>query len=689
MASFAWQDVDQAHMRQQIILLQMLNHTPGRPSETAVSDRANKNDDSHPRTLSLRCEKAIAESFTFLAAITDDPQRVLAVCVEERQKGKSLAIRMAVNHGDLEKVKTGLRRVTTVLERVAQRSETAFCLMLTISQLIETVSEQEPFEPLQRALLREVVALNQNRILIRLQSSHATLKCNYKKVKQRRPKLIQQLSEAVKDQIITTGPRVTPPAFALMKADLDKLGALFVTLESMTPSEARSQAGLNILIEMVMICQQVQTRQIIDLVLARSPRLDPTSRKKLATVVTKISRYYVVSRFLHQAAQKFSVFSSIEVLTVKIRAPKLPVMELDPHISSIIHGLPEIFRRRKMPSNSRLRSVTDIEEYLRQGASSPSPVHAEIQLLYFYEGSISRLPPRIICSSKKACFLCNLFFKLHGKFIIPSTHGRLYEKWALPEKIEGARRSPGEGLTTTLQRFSCAVDDALTRETQSTRKPYPCPYESAILLSAACLLSDRSNFTSHHSTSAIERGRISSPLTRHTLSPLGRPSENNALQLSSSPASEFTGPVLHPCDHEKTELLTKAIDNESVRDLLPERLLLERGQQIWRKLSPCGQEFKVVTPRIHLNLSHDQAQQIQLSHGRQCWVELEWLSEKDALKSQDAAAVNLYDLPEDSDKTIEYSGAERPKELYICRDRDIISVRCSLYEPLNGQRQGE
>jgi hypothetical protein len=55
-------------------------------------------------------------------------------------------------------------------------------------------------------------------------------------------------------------------------------------------------------------------------------------------------------------------------------------------------------------------------------------VHAEIQLLFFYEAHPSRRRPRFICSSKSACYLCNLFFSLHGGFYVPRTHGRLYAR---------------------------------------------------------------------------------------------------------------------------------------------------------------------------------------------------------------------------------------------------------------------
>ena len=60
-------------------------------------------------------------------------------------------------------------------------------------------------------------------------------------------------------------------------------------------------------------------------------------------------------------------------------------------------------------------------------------IHAEIQLVFFYEQRTDIRRPRVICSSKSACFLCNLFIRLHGKFVMAKTHGVLYSKWTLPD----------------------------------------------------------------------------------------------------------------------------------------------------------------------------------------------------------------------------------------------------------------
>ena len=61
------------------------------------------------------------DNLAFLSAWSDDPDNVMAVCVEENQGREGLTIRMASNAGDLEPVKEGFTRIATILERAAAK----------------------------------------------------------------------------------------------------------------------------------------------------------------------------------------------------------------------------------------------------------------------------------------------------------------------------------------------------------------------------------------------------------------------------------------------------------------------------------------------------------------------------------------------------------------------------------------
>lgn len=94
-------------------------------------------------------------------------------------------------------------------------------------------------------------------------------------------------------------------------------------------------------------------------------------------------------------------------------------------------------RYRKLFLNIYLRPIPSYRSITipLNGVESTCFVHAEIQLLTFYamNDSLDSLKPRILGVSKSACYLCNLFIFNHGRFFITKTHGQLYEKWTVPD----------------------------------------------------------------------------------------------------------------------------------------------------------------------------------------------------------------------------------------------------------------
>lgn len=120
MGSHDWRNIDQAQLLQKVILLQILNRTPEKPSEINLSELKAREDEFCGRVLDLQREKDLAESFAFLAATTKDPKKVVAACVEEGQEKGCLTVRLAINRGNLDHVITGFERMAKILERVAR-----------------------------------------------------------------------------------------------------------------------------------------------------------------------------------------------------------------------------------------------------------------------------------------------------------------------------------------------------------------------------------------------------------------------------------------------------------------------------------------------------------------------------------------------------------------------------------------
>ena len=72
------------------------------------------------RLLSFDHEERLANDLAFLSATVYDPERVMAVALEEDNDHQGLTIRFASNSGDLSELCSGMSALTTILEKVAQ-----------------------------------------------------------------------------------------------------------------------------------------------------------------------------------------------------------------------------------------------------------------------------------------------------------------------------------------------------------------------------------------------------------------------------------------------------------------------------------------------------------------------------------------------------------------------------------------
>lgn len=318
------------------------------------------------------------------------------------------------------------------------------------------------------------------------------MKCNFNGEKKLRPQLIPQLWQVVSDSCAV----VASPALVSLKTDIKILQAHFATLESGSAAHTRSATGFTLLLKIVKSCQHLLSLQLLQPMLENSSAIGAGSKSWILAAMTKLGRYVAVARFLTEAARRYSIFRHIEISIVKLGATARLVVEPDNFTSSIIDNLCSGARCKEVFSKMRARSASDIKSFLSHNASFARPVHAEVQLLFYYESTSSQMPPRVICSSKKACYLCNLFFKIHGRFTVPSSHGRLYEKWALPNAADAEVR---DRIANCTKMFILSIEGNLTQAIRSVRTPYLHPLDSAVFSSAACSQSSHSKVSTHRS----------------------------------------------------------------------------------------------------------------------------------------------------------------------------------------------
>jgi hypothetical protein len=121
MMAVVWGEHERKRLLEMIFLLHLLNETLERPSENSLSEQSIQDGKSPARILSLRREGELVETLAFLAAYTDDPSRVVAVCVDESQHGNAMIVRMAVNNGSLVIAKEAFEKMARILERAAAK----------------------------------------------------------------------------------------------------------------------------------------------------------------------------------------------------------------------------------------------------------------------------------------------------------------------------------------------------------------------------------------------------------------------------------------------------------------------------------------------------------------------------------------------------------------------------------------
>ena len=342
-----------------------------------------------------------------------------------------------------------------------------------------------------KALFRCIVILDYYRILSRLRSRHA------KKFRTKdRPVLVTLLWTAIQDPSIRPGSGITILELKNIRTKVNALKTVFEKFEDIPNHSAQSVEVQDAIMDLIIHMDALGSQMKLKSALESSKTLDRSIKEFLPVAVRKIGRYYSISHELVCAARnkEYSIFNNIEIETCRIHCSPQPSYE-DGNTGPLI-TLQNVFRPRtavelKVLRQSLERSLSKKIETISDEFRSIIAdyyqfvkMHAEIQLLFYYEQNPRRLRPRVICSSKSACYLCDLFFKVHGQFYVPRTHGRLYQKWTLPDwrvMIPEMRRREFNVLLT---QFKDALKDSIRTALESGPVRVHHPNESVLIMPA-------------------------------------------------------------------------------------------------------------------------------------------------------------------------------------------------------------
>ena len=432
----------------------------------------------------------------------------------------------------------------------------------------------------------------------------------------------------------------------------------------------------------------------------QSPSLiDPGLVTFLPQAISKLGRYYGITCDLIDAARssQYTIFRRIAMEV--LGEPPLDTQALANGLLNFDGALERITSTSCQTQfnhyNSESRSIARTRYQARiSNRLSPWKVHAEIQLLFFYELNADIPRPRFICSSKSACYLCDLFVKSHGKFCLPRTHGRLYDRWILPEQSVHQPFRRHQSIQEAIDRFNSALESKIFQTLGTERASLHHPNESVLHL--------REPWSSNSTLPALETRQICK-----------KPSDYSMIRLAKGPDAHIPGASANDDVSSETAFgqrnmksgetfesvtpISSQTVTEEQRSMSPSNLAvtpLSHGETLCHRLSRACDTLVVHTDAITLHASWDGTpiNVVESASGASitqdvCWVQVKWLSHGSHIpgSDQNVDCVHLETLGSTSDSvqevTFEGGSARSQKALSVQNGRHVLEIQYYFEDP--------
>ena len=221
----------------------------------------------------------------------------------------------------------------------------------------------------------------------------------------------------------------------------------------------------------------------LEKVLQCSRFLDPCTKSFLPLAVDKLGQYYGVALDLIAASRgsQSQLFQRVSIETLEESEENATIQNYQ-SFDQVLQRTTGKVINQPTPQQSAILSTArwKFQSRLQSCAISPK-IHAEIQLLLFYERNPDIRPPRIICSSKSACYLCNMFIRLYNRFRMPKTHGRIYDTWTLPGWVFD-KAYAGPHISSVIEHFNVSIEAKILQVVTNAERPFQDPNESTLRL---------------------------------------------------------------------------------------------------------------------------------------------------------------------------------------------------------------
>ncbi|KAI0385167.1 hypothetical protein F5Y04DRAFT_247068 [Hypomontagnella monticulosa] len=545
-----------------IAALHLLHVVPTRPSSNPVTDIQRRPDNY---TLSFEKELKLSSTLSFLAYFKDDANNIPAVCIEEDVDADHLNVLLALNQSKGDRV-----------EQAPEELRTGFNIIFALLAKADNNSLD-----IEANVFKAIVIMCSKRILHRLRL-----------IKGSKNTQSQPITEVLQRALDSLKRSPSPPS-----SFLEKGREVLRLVDAWT--KHRTQARIQELVDGIYHLRQIGgLHDLIGNIPNRD--MDPGQRTHLFNMIAKVSRYREAARFLFRTAKKMPLARKMRLVFVQLPQEafsRVPCNACNPNLDRIV-SLTEGLKKdeRDLSKICRFLKTTEVEakrEFVRQTRKTmrESRIHAEIQLLYYCESQISnhRLP-RVVCSSKKACWLCNEFILMHGKLHMPGCHGKVYPGWRLPALHGPLFDDFAMRFNSRLQiRLADSLHTLFARRERTT---YPDPHESS-LLSLPWSDSTLSTLTPPPSDSPEESPpEIDLPPSEEWVTFMGRAYAEEVEEALA--AGEGIAPETAPASGEAVNDIPETPHNLAISETLKNDLIPESGQSIlkWIRIGKTATFYK-------------------------------------------------------------------------------------------------
>ena len=533
----------------------------------------------------------------------------------------------------------------------------------------------------QQDLFRQIVTLDEPRILSRLRSNHAR-----KTQKTRgKPELLPLLNKAVHDESIFGRNKTATALVTSIRFNSKRLSQRFSDFEEARGNDSQVSVSQDILVEILIQIDKFDVDGL-ETVLAKSSMIDPSLKAYLPQAMRKIGRYYRIACDLVNAARSpgNTIFRRISVQP--IQRPHFDMAFMADRSA----GFDQVAQRVTRSSQQDLLNSYGSQalsaartRFKSRMSNCPVPwkVHAEIQLLLFYKQQSNVSRPRIIGSSKSACYLCDLFVRTHGEFCVPRTHGRLYDRWILPEHAINGH------LLSVIDRFNAALEAKIRHTLRSRARSLPHPNESVLVLGQPW--SSSSTLAEPHEQASLQGIVNSIPETASK--DLPKPPYDGPPRSPSSPiiSTSRDQPVAYVHDDANPQPDLRPTEPTEVTRYL------SFGDSLTHNLLTPQDTLTIETGLMRLHTSWDRSTLDRISERssppRAYWIHVQYCSASESRLAGDEGSIESVDvesLAENRDTVVEGGAALSEKRLALRVRGGVIVVKFMLEDVASGHCTG-